>query len=963
MAVDGAATPFGALLRAYRLAAGLTQEALAERAGLSARGISDLERGARRSPQRATVELLSTGLDLSLSERARLVAAARFPATTISSPYGGGPWPGRPRGVGPAPGAQHAYAAGDPPLVGRARELALLGRHLAGEGPPLLLLAGEPGIGKSRLLYEAARLGERAGWRVLSGGCTRSGDQEPYAPLASAIARAIESSPPPGRRAALAGCAWLVRLLPELAEQEIEPLPAWTLLPGQERRLLFAAVGRFLAQAAGPAGSLLVMDDLQWAGPDALTLLDTLLHASQTPVRVIGAYRYTEVQQGGTLSAWLADLAHAGLAVAHGLEPLDAIEAGELLDRLLEGDGSRWHEQREQILRRAGGVPFFLRSLTTWMRAGDHAVLPWDATQGLRQRLAALPEAAREMLGAASVAGRVTGRAVLIAITGRAPGAALAALDAACQARLLEEEGPAAYRFPHDIVREVVEGGLSNAQRAALHQRVAEVLEATPGTSLEALAFHYARSDAADKAILYLGRAAEGAAGLGAFGAAEAHYRELARRLEALDRRREAALAYARLGLLVYWASRSTSILPVVDQALRALGVVDGLRGGEAALALLDEDGAAEDRSDLYLAIAAALLLRNGFRNSLRASERAIVLARRRGEHASLAEALALQGAALLKLGRMQESLASLREAVRLGEAAGSVGLVSVALAESVWTYELLGEFGEAARCVGRALQIAEAVGDAAAIAKAVWTAGSLAFDTGDWPRTEADLARAEQLGPYLAQDPYTNCLRGILHMARGDCEAAAGYLGEALEGAQAAGTAQVEVWAGRSLAELDLLEGRPAAAPARLRALLARDEVHDTAFMLPYLALAHLHLGELETAKAVAVKAVRLAVAEENRLALPDALRARAETAIAHRDWAAAEDALDEGVALTARIGYPYAEGRLLHVYGRLHIRKDEPVAARGRLDAALTIFLRLGARKNAERAAADLAGCGTPA
>ena len=71
--------------------------------------------------------------------------------------------------------------------MGRTRELALLDGHLAGEGPPLLLLAGEPGIGKSRLVREASRRGAAAGWRVLHGGCARSGGQVPYAPLLQAL--------------------------------------------------------------------------------------------------------------------------------------------------------------------------------------------------------------------------------------------------------------------------------------------------------------------------------------------------------------------------------------------------------------------------------------------------------------------------------------------------------------------------------------------------------------------------------------------------------------------------------------------------------------------------------------------------------------------------------------------------------------------------------------------------------
>src|ERR671937_1954056 len=129
---------FGALLKRYRQAAGLTQEGLAERAGLSARGISDLERGVSRTHRADTVQRLALALGLSARERGTFAQAALG---------GARPAPGLPDMPAPVP-PDHL-----PPLVGRGHELALLDRHLSGPGPPVLLLAGEPGIGKSRLLH------------------------------------------------------------------------------------------------------------------------------------------------------------------------------------------------------------------------------------------------------------------------------------------------------------------------------------------------------------------------------------------------------------------------------------------------------------------------------------------------------------------------------------------------------------------------------------------------------------------------------------------------------------------------------------------------------------------------------------------------------------------------------------------------------------------------------------------
>ncbi|HVB09153.1 MAG TPA: AAA family ATPase, partial [Bacillota bacterium] len=266
-------------------------------------------------------------------------------------------------------------AAGLAPLVGRQPELALLHAFLAGAdepGPavPFLLLAGEPGIGKTRLLHAAARQARMQGWTVLEGGCHRRGGQDPYAPLLDALARHLHALTSARLRDAVLGCAWLVRLLPELAGV-LEPLPSAPLPPEQERRLLFAAVARLLANVAGPAGTLLLLDDLHWAGADALDLLMALLRSPpMTPartdggtigaggLRVVGAYRDTEVGPADPLGVLLADLAQARLVRHHPLGPLPLADASTLLSHLL-GSGAR--EDRavlEQVLRRADGVPF-----------------------------------------------------------------------------------------------------------------------------------------------------------------------------------------------------------------------------------------------------------------------------------------------------------------------------------------------------------------------------------------------------------------------------------------------------------------------------------------------------------------------------------------------------------------------------------------------------------------------------
>jgi tetratricopeptide (TPR) repeat protein/DNA-binding XRE family transcriptional regulator len=505
---------FGDLLRRYRLVAGLTQEALAERAHLSPKAIGALEQGINRAPRAGTLALLADALALSPQEHAALVAAAR-PQHTVSTGTA------RPEGSPPAHGG--------PLLVGRAQELAMLDRHLAGEGPPLLLLAGEPGIGKSRLLQETGARALRAGWAVLAGGCHRRGGQDPYAPLLPALERYIRAQSPAQLRAALRGCAWLVRLLPELADGPIEPLPDWTLSPEQERRLMVGAVAHFLGNVSGAAGTLLVLDDLHWAGADALDLLAALIHdAPEQPLRVIGSYRDTEVAPSDPLSALLATLASARLATRRSVRPLAPEEAAQLLSAVLDGADEAATSQRAQVLRRAGGVPFFLLSCAEALRLNEDVppgAVPWDVAQSVRLRVAALPEMAQEVLGLAAVVGRQAPRALLLRAATRPDRAVLVGLQAACRARLLEENGPEEYQFAHDVIREVVEADLGVGQGALLHRDIALALEEAPGEApVEALAYHYARAAEHARAGYWLERAGDRAAAGFANSTALEHY-------------------------------------------------------------------------------------------------------------------------------------------------------------------------------------------------------------------------------------------------------------------------------------------------------------------------------------------------------------------------------------------------------------------------------------------------------
>ncbi len=960
-----ASSTLAALLQRHRTAAGLTQEELAQRARLSARAISDLERGLKRRPHAYTVQRLVAALELAGPDRDAFEARARPPAA--SSARATQLAPSRhieaittvPSGAGGS--TVHAGNADLPPLVGRAEELSLIERCLAGDGLVALMLAGEPGIGKSRLLQEAGVLAVRRGWHVLEGGCSRRGGQEPYTPLLQALERDLHPQSVAQQRSSLQGCAWLLRLLPELADGPIEPLPNWQLAPEQERRLMFRAVTQYLANVAGPAGTLLLLDDLQWTGQDALDLLSAVLQAApRSPLRLIGGYRDSEVGGEHLLTTWLVDVRRADLGEHHLLAPLPPGDAAALLDQLLLDTPLAGASEREQILRRVGGVPFFLRSCALALCTGADAGVPWDVAQSLRQRLAALRPGTQEVLREAAVIGRVADRAVLAEITRRPRSELLAALDECCRSRLLEESSPRSYCFTHDLVRDTIYHDLTATRKASLHERVADILERMPGAAgVETLAYHYARSDAVEKTVHYLRLAADHALAQGASAAAERHYRELADHLIGLGRQTAGAAVYAKLGSFLTHSDRPERGIAALEQAVQMLinhdrrsytaltdhGFWESAASSRAMVALIEGCASAEAQGDLYIGLATLLQYREQAKPALRLSEKAVALARRTHNANLLGQALLQQADALNHAGLSEQALVVLQEALQLAEGLGNVGLLAPTLEGLEGVHQLLGELGPASDFAERWLAIAEEVADPGMISRALSTHANVALDLGNWDQAERDLERAVETAPGLALTPFTACLRAEISMVRGDWDEASVRLDGAIADVIRTGNVRAQTWAERLLAGLDLLRGDPAASLARVETMLQREQLKDAAWMLPDLAMAMLHLGRVDEAQRVIEQAVKRAREEKVRSTLVDALRVQALIAIERQAWSESETSLAEGLYLARSTPYPYAEGRLLQAFGLLYVQRSEQDPARDQLAAALAIFRRLGA------------------
>ena len=465
------------------------------------------------------------------------------------------------------------------PVVGREAELAVLARRLAaareGRGS-VCLLAGEPGIGKTRLATEASALARRHGFQVLTGHCDEAG-AVPYQPFAEALraylhraspAQAQEALPPPV-------ATELVRLVPRLAEgvAGVRPLAP---TGGAARPALVEAMGEFIARLATGAGPvLLFVDDLHWADEGSLAMLHHLARqAPALPLLIVGTYRDLPPDLRRPLEQMLAALNRERLSERLLLRRLPEARVAELVAALLPGASPAF----VSALKETEGNPFFLEEVLQYL-VDEGAItrpdgrwqmappaefrVPPSVQAAIGRRLEHLSAESRETLTLASVIGPQFDFEVLLAASGGEEERLLGWVEEWLAARLVVEEPDRAatdraatvrerhpflsatvrerYRFHHALIREVVYGGVSRRRQGQLHERVGWALETVCGHDreepLEELARHFARAQsgsAREKGVGYCLRAGEKALRLGADAEAIQHYQRALRLLDGL---------------------------------------------------------------------------------------------------------------------------------------------------------------------------------------------------------------------------------------------------------------------------------------------------------------------------------------------------------------------------------------------------------------------------------------------
>lgn len=538
----------------------------------------------------------------------------------------------------------------------------------AGQGQ-LILVAGEAGIGKTRLVEEVMASADAI---VLWGGCW-AGDGVPvFRPWVQLLGELMQRDELRSSRRDLSA---------DLAEVEGWASARISTAEGDRRFRFFDSAARLITHASTLRPLVLVIEDLHWADEPSLRLLLFLArNLRNTRLLVIGTYRDTDLD-ASPLACHLDDLTTSGLHMH-----LVGLTATELADWLpaIAPEGGPVERLASVLHRRTAGNPFFVRELVALLvvegrlaevSARLNVRVPDSVRAVLSRRLAHLSQTAHDVLVAAAVAGAEFDLEIVRIVTGLAAGKVLPALEEASHARIIaERDGTGRFGFTHALMRDTLYGNLGLATRATLHRAVAEALEqrGVDGDRVADVAHHYLQAASLGdhgKALDYAARAADHAMGMLAFEEAAA-WCDRALRLVSLagssrgsleadlllaagDARRSGGDLVGSRDAFLRAAGVARDLGDVERLATAALGLGGGLGGFEVELFdleqcdLLDEARRALGDGDHRLLawvlarLSVALSLTGSIDRRRALSDEAVAMARRLDDGAALAYALA----------------------------------------------------------------------------------------------------------------------------------------------------------------------------------------------------------------------------------------------------------------------------------------------------------------------------------
>lgn len=876
-------------------------------------------------------------------------------------------------------------------LVGREQELIRMtgvAETVTGGAGRMILLAGEPGVGKTRLAQELTIHLREAGFLIAAGSCFETQQTVPYYPLLDVVAGLYEAAPRDLRDTVL-------RRWPVLAS--VLPHAGLTYESGgnqqEEQQRLFRAVTSLVTQMATGGPLAILLDDLHWADSSTLALLPHLARGTRAhPVLLLGTYRDVEVGRQHPLEGTLLDLGRQGLAQRISVRRLDESGTAALITTTLnETEVST--EFVRAVHESTEGNPFFtqevLRALVErgdlyqekgrWeRRAIAKLQVPESVRAALGQRLSRLSTQTQDVLAEASVLGQRFGFDELQTMAAWSEDEVEQALDEAERVGLIREIGKDEYAFEHALTRAALYAELSPRRRRRLHRAAGEALEALPerkrSSRVAELAVHFLQADD-ERSLPYALRAGDAAAAVFAHDEAEAQYRtaldlsveyaDAPREAEALEKLAHVCDARARFSDAASFAERAAAAyraLEDVEGERRAMSrfanvlssinrVDEAMERIQPLMAGIDEIDVTPGMVDLAEAEAGLHFTAFRFQDYADRQERVLALAQRLGDEQWLARATERFAHALHTIGRMEDAKARYVQALARREQQGPSRELDVLLhnlGDAAWR---LGNIREALRWQERGLAVAEQTGDPSQIGFALGWVGHYHTILGDFGVArdfcERGVALLDDLGPSW------NSVYPVLFLATLDemegKEGAEASLRHVLDMAVDNRDQQAMLEALRSLVRITLRQGNPGEAQALVHKVMEASPQQAARFWghtaTSHLAWVLLELGDEIGAERTVQESLAspvLQIAAYDRVTVLRILGLVRGYRGQHHEASAA---FEESLTLARSFPAPFEEALTLFHYGSTLSRAEQREAARQRFDAAQALFQRLGA------------------
>jgi class 3 adenylate cyclase/tetratricopeptide (TPR) repeat protein len=894
-------------------------------------------------------------------------------------------------------------------LVGRTAELTKLKgafESALANRSSVVALQGEAGVGKTRLMQELGMDAQSKGAVVLTGAASEAG--LPYAPWIEAARQYVAQAPGELLRRMLGrNASEFVKLVPDIAVRLGAIPPSKPLGEQQDKIRFYEAVTQFFISICTQTPLLLLFDDMQSADQSSLDLLEYFVRSASN-LRVLTAccYRSEDVQPDSSLYQSLMKFNRQRLLGTIQVKNLNKEETTELIKQTF-GEQTIPPEFADLIYQRTGGNPFFveevLRSLvedgtifrteSKWDRKPiQEIVLPESVKLVLKSRLTKLQPETLNVLTMASVIGPEFDFEVLREVSQLEEDALLQSLERAFSAGLVQQIPPQRniFKFTDHRIMELLLNDLIPIRRAKYHLRIAEATQKVYSKNLEgqaeSIANHFSEGGDIERTIKYSISAGDRNRAIHAYQQATTSYKRALDLIEPEEGKEKASIL-EKLAACYNLAGQPQDSARHYQQALtlyeklhdfkacarisvdlsyalfraKPTGIQDGISILRHALKYVEADPESYEAAALYSSLAA--WLSDNYDEAKTWLDKGLEAGQKSGNLAVVVETLTTKASFLVESGRIDECLLLFEEALDLAMQHGFHYLATNILTNlSAYTFPR-----DIAKGRGYALQslevakreyiITSEAGSYAWLSYLDWLKGdwSLALD-----EVERGLGMAQRLG--FMNDPiqFGEVCRGLVHLGMGALDQAEEYL----ENSNAKQNPLIMhvVAFNLALGKVRSDQGREDEARGCFEACVNAFKKSEFSPTPPHQVEALLHLtvihakrGQLDEALRMSLWARRLAETLKSDAGLAMASQAEASILLASGDRRGAGDSYLRSLGLWEKAGWPYYHAKALVAYSEA-LTQMNPEESRKRLEQAAEIFRKLGAKRDLERAEANL-------